>query len=437
MNSNVKVTFWLNKSKKNSQNLVPVYLRVWCDYEHFSKATGIWVRIQDWDKKVMRVKGASLEVNTTNTQLDTIKIKVLQISNQLILLGKPFNVFTIRKVMEGNEASQITLMRVCGEQIKEMEKLRGKDYAPSTIIKYKNTVLRLKQFIKYKYKRSDIFLYELNYYFMSEFEAFLKHKYENSTTTCYKHYQRLTRMIRNAMHKGYLDKYPFENYKIRQPKKKIQYLTQDEIDRIENKEFKLERLGVIRDIFIFCCYTGLAYAEVEALCPDNVTTGMDGEPWLNIHRKKTKKDYQIPLFDKALAIIEKYKNHPRCLKKDRCLPVPSNVKYNAYLKEIGDMAGIPKDKPLVSHLARKTFACTIGLANGMNIGVLSKILGHASIQVTLDSYATVIDSLMLQNVRDLKGKLAQGNHNQSHPNSKKVNNSDESMNDDIQNPSQN
>lgn len=217
MKSNVKVTFWLNKTKKNSQNLVPIYLRVWYDYAHFSKATGISVRVQEWDKKIMRVRGASLEVDSINTQLESMKIKVLQITNQLSLLGKPFNVHTIRKVMEGNEASQITLMRVCGEQIKEMEKLRGKDFAPSTIIKYKNTVLRLKQFLKYKYKRTDIFLYELNYYFISEFEAFLKHKYDNSTTTCYKHYQRLTRMIRNAMHKGYLEKYPFENYKIRQP----------------------------------------------------------------------------------------------------------------------------------------------------------------------------------------------------------------------------
>ena len=177
------------------------------------------------------------------------------------------------------------------------------------------------------------------------------------------------------------------------PKKKIEYLTQEEIIRIEKKEFKIERLNVIRDIFIFCVYTGLAYAEVESLCPDNITTGMDGELWLNIHRKKTKKDYQVPLFPQALKILEKYKNNPRCLQKDRCLPVPSNVKYNAYLKEVGDMAEIPKDKPLVSHLARKTFACTIGLANGMNIGVLSKILGHASIQVTLDSYATVIDEI--------------------------------------------
>lgn len=406
MKSNVKVTFWLSKSKKNSQNLVPIYLRVSYDYANFTKATGNWVRLHDWDKTQMRVRGNSLEVDTINTQLEGLKIKVIQIANQLSLLGKPFNVHTIRKRLEGNESSQISLMRVCNEQIREMEKLKGKSYAPATIIKYKNTVLRLNQFVKYKYKRSDVFLYELNYYFITEFEGYLKHKFDNSTTTCYKHYQRFSRMIRNAMHKGYLEKYPFENYKIRMPKKRIQYLTQEEIDRIEQKDFKVERLNVIRDIFIFCCYTGLAYAEVEALCPDNITTGMDGEPWLSIHRKKTDKHYQVPLFPIALELLEKYSNHPRCLKKDRCLPVPSNVKYNAYLKEIGDMAEIPKDKPLVSHLARKTFACTIGLANGMNIGVLSKILGHASIQVTLDSYATVIDSLMLQNVRDLKSKLS-------------------------------
>lgn len=406
MKSNVKVTFWLNKSKKNSHNLVPIYLRVWYDYAHFSKSTGNWVRVQDWDKKQMHVRGNTLEVHTINTQLDSMKIKAIQVANQLTLLGKPFNAHTIRDVMAGNEASQITLMRICNEQIKEMEKLKGKDYAQTTIIKYKNTRLRLKQFVKYKYKRNDVFLYELNYHFMSEFEAFLKHKFDNSQTTCYKHYQRFSRMIRNAMHKGYLEKYPFEHYKIRQPKKKIQYLTQEEIGRIENGDFKVERLNIIRDIFLFCIYTGLAYAEVEGLTPDSITQGIDGEPWLNINRKKTKKDYQVPLFPQALAILEKYKEHPRCLNKGRCLPVPSNVKYNAYLKEIGDMAKIPKDKPLVSHLARKTFASTIALGNGMAIGVVSKILGHASVQITLDAYADVIDSLMLQNVHDLKKKLS-------------------------------
>jgi integrase len=132
-------------------------------------------------------------------------------------------------------------------------------------------------------------------------------------------------MIRNAMHKGIWKNIHFENYKIRMPKKKIEYLTQDEIDRIENKEFKVERLDSIRDIFVFCIYTGLAFAEVEALQPENITTGLDGELWLNIHRKKTDKHYQVPLFPKAIEILEKYKKHPRCLKKiDVCLCLPTS-----------------------------------------------------------------------------------------------------------------
>lgn len=148
MESNIKVTFWLSKTKKNAKNLVPIYLRVWFDYTHFTKATGVWVRLQDWDKKAMKVKGSSDEVFTINTQLDASKVKVMQIVNQLSILGKPFNINTIKQMLEGNETNQITLMRVYGEQIAEMEKLRGKDYAPSTIIKYKNTLLRLKVFLK-------------------------------------------------------------------------------------------------------------------------------------------------------------------------------------------------------------------------------------------------------------------------------------------------
>jgi integrase len=406
MENNIKITFWLNRVKKNSKNLVPVYMRVTQNYNFFNKATGIRISAGDWDKKAMRIRGATQEVATANATLDSLRVKVLQVVNQLNLSGKPFNIHTIQKTLDGNETSQFTVMQIYDEQLTEMKKLKGKDFAPATIIKYKNTQLRLKQYIRYKYHRGDMFLYELNYQFMSGFEAFLKQKYNNSTTTCYKHYQRFTRVIHKAMHKGYIDKYPFENYKIKLPRTKILYLTQEEIDRIDNTNFKVERLNVIRDIFVFCIYTGLAYAEVESLTPDNITNGMDGEAWLNIYRKKTKKEYQVPLLPRALEILNKYKNHPSCLKKGKCLAVPSNVKYNAYLKEIGDIAGIPKNKPLVTHLARKTFATTVALSNGMNIGVLSKILGHNSIKVTLDSYGTIIDELMLSNVKELKEKLS-------------------------------
>jgi integrase len=406
MESKVKVLYVLNRSKANTKGLIPIYLRVTYNSLRFHKSTGFHIRAVDWNIRNQRIKGSTLQIHAMNSQLDTMKVKVLQVVNQLILNDKPFNVQTIKKMLEGNDASQVTLMRVCDEHIAEMHKLKGREYEQTTIIKYKNTVLRLKQFLKYKYKRKDVFLYELNFHFISEFESFLKYKYDNSTTTCYKHYQRFTRMIRRAISKGYMEKYPFADYKIQMPKKKIQYLTQAELNRIELQDFRAERLNVIRDIFVFCCYAGLGFSELESLTPENITTGMDGELWLNIHRKKTKKDYQVPLLPKALEILEKYKSHPKCIKKGCCFPVPSNQKYNAYLKEIGDMAEIPQDKPLVSHLARKTFACTVGLANGMNIGVLSKLLGHSSIQITLDSYATVIDELMISNVRALKEKLS-------------------------------
>jgi integrase len=406
MENNIKITFWLNKTKKNSKNLIPIYIRVLHNYDKFFKSTGIYIQASEWDKKAMRIRGTSQETQANNTSLDALKIKILQVVNQLTVMGKPFNIHSIRKKLEGNDANQITLMRVYDEQLDEMKKLKGKDFAPATIIKYKNTQLRLRQYIKFRFQRKDMYLYELNYQFISGFESFLKQKFNNSTVTVYKHYQRCTRIIHQAMHKGYIEKYPFENYKIKLPKKKIQYLTQLELDRIDQCDFKVERLNIIRDIFVFACYTGLAYAESESLTPDCITTGMDGELWLNIHRRKTKKEYQVPLFPRALEIIEKYKSHPACLKRGKCLPVPSNVKFNAYLKEIGDIAGIPKSKPLVTHLARKTFATTVALTNGMNIGVLSKILGHNSIKVTLDSYGTIIDELMLRSVKDLKSKLS-------------------------------
>jgi integrase len=403
MESNIKVTFWLRASKKTSQNQVPIYLRVWYNYNHFTKTTGLSTKTSEWDKRAMKVRGNSDEASTINSQLDGIRVKILQIINQLTISGKPFNIHNIKKTLDGNDSNQVTLMRLMEEHLKEMRKLIGKEYEKATIIKYTNTKLRLQQFLKYKYKRSDIFLYELNHTFISEWVIYLKNKYGNSTTTCYKHFQRLTRVIKKAINYGYMEKYPFGDYKLRMPKKRIEYLTMDEINKIEETDYKVTRLNTIRDIFIFCCYSGMAYAEVESLTPENITQGMDGDLWLNIIRKKTKKHYQVPLLSKPLEIIKKYSKHPLCVKKNRLLPVPSNVKYNAYLKEIADVAGIKMY--LTTHIARKTFASTIMLANGVNIAVLSKILGHASVQVTLDSYASVVDELLLRNVKDLKEKL--------------------------------
>jgi hypothetical protein len=143
MENNIKITFWLYKAKKNSKNLTPIYIRVTQNYDYFTKATGISIPAGDWDKKAMRIRGATTETDTDNSTLDSLKVKILQIINQLNLSGKPYNIHTIQKTLEGREKSQLTVMRIYDEQLSEMNKLKGKDFAPATIIKYKNTQLRI------------------------------------------------------------------------------------------------------------------------------------------------------------------------------------------------------------------------------------------------------------------------------------------------------
>ena len=409
MESQIRVTFWVNKSKKNKKNLVPIYLRVAYNYEYFTLSTGLSVKAIDWDKKQMKVKGISQDANIINQKLDGIKMQVHKIINQFTFLGNPFNIHNIKDTLEGRNKYQVSLMQVIDDHLNMMKKLQGREYEKPTIIKYANTRLRIEHFLRNRYNRSDILLYELSDNFLWDFELFLKEKFGNNTTTCYKHYQRLTRIIRLAVQKGFLDRYPFRDYKIRPSKKRIEYLDREELMTIEKLKISIDRLDRVRDIFIFCCYSGLAYNEVVNLKRENIIVGIDGERWMNIHRKKTKKDYQVPLLPKANEIMQKYSDHPLCRNKNVLLPVNSNVKMNAYLKEIGDLAGVQKQ--LTTHLARKTFATTVMLANGVNIGVLSKLLGHSSIQVTLDSYATVLDELMLNNVNMLRLKFRSKNNN--------------------------
>lgn len=221
MDSKVKITFWLYKARSNKKKLTPIYFRVRNNYAFFTKSTGLHVRESNWDKKTMRVRGTNPEADSINSQLDGLKHKILQISNELTIKGKPFTVEMIKKKLEGTEEHQMTLMKVYDQHLKMMRRLKGKEYQQTTIIKYANTRLRLSQYLKLKFRRSDIFLYELNYDFMKGFEIFLRERFDNSTTTCYKHYQRFTRILNIAREKGMLDRHPFPGYRIRMPKKRL------------------------------------------------------------------------------------------------------------------------------------------------------------------------------------------------------------------------
>jgi len=169
-----------------------------------------------------------------------------------------------------------------------------------------------------------------------------------------------------------------------------------------DKTFATDRLKQVRDIFLFSCYTGLAYSDIHKLKRSEITTGVDGDKWIFTRRQKTDSPTRLPILPAGMSILEKYAAHPVCLRKDRVLPVLSNQKMNAYLKEIADCCGITKR--LTFHIARHTFATTVTLGNGLPIKTVSKMLGHNNLKTT-QHYAKVLDRKVSEDMQVLKEKL--------------------------------
>jgi site-specific recombinase XerD len=199
-----------------------------------------------------------------------------------------------------------------------------------------------------------------------------------------------------------LDKDPFVNYKSKFREVVRAFLSQDEIDAIAAKKFSIERLDQVRDIFLFSCYTGLAYIDVKQLTRNNIGVGIDAEKWIFTSRQKTDTQSNIPLLPMAEEVLNKYKNHPQSNNEKSLLPVLSNQKMNSYLKEIADVCGITKE--LTFHIARHTFATTVTLTNGVSIESVSKMLGHRSIKTT-QHYAKILDRKVSDDMKQLREKF--------------------------------
>lgn len=279
-----------------------------------------------------------------------------------------------------------------------------------TLKNYFTTQKYLQKFLKDKLRKIDILLKDLNYKFVMDFEYFLKsfkpldHHKTLSNNGVMKHMERFRKMINVALKNDWMEKDPFKAYKMKFTKFERGYLSAEELERIEAKEFGIERLQFVKELFIFSCYTGLAYTDTVNLSPANVLRGIDGECWLFTHRQKTGTSVKVPLLPKAKDLIEKYRNNPKSLSDGTLFPKISNQRLNGYLKEIADVCGIEKN--LTFHLARHTFATTVTLSNGVPIESVSKMLGHTKITTT-QVYAKVIESKLSDDMKLLKQKLGE------------------------------
>ncbi|MEO5977853.1 MAG: site-specific integrase [Chryseolinea sp.] len=243
----------------------------------------------------------------------------------------------------------------------------------------------------------------LKYNFVTDFEHYLKVTRKCNHNSAQKYIRNFRKIINNAIKNDWLDKDPFKAYKVKLKETKRVFLTKDELESLESKTIAVERLSIVRDVFVFCCYTGLSYVDVEKLTHQNIAKNNDGEIWVNVDRTKTGSPSSLPMLPKALLLLDKYKSYPTASNTNKLLPVISNQRINAYLKEIASPAGIEKN--LTFHAARHTFATTVTLSNGISIETVSAMLGHKNFKTT-QIYAKLVREKISAEMRKLKDKMS-------------------------------
>jgi site-specific recombinase XerD len=248
----------------------------------------------------------------------------------------------------------------------------------------------------------DIDINRIDYAFIADYEFYLRSVRNCANNTTVKYIKNFHKIIKICLDNDWMTKNPFSNYKAKLKEVEREYLSEDEIQSLINKEFTIDRLSLVRDIFVFSCFTGLAYVDVKNLTTNNINYGIDGGKWIFTHRQKTESASKIPLLPIPEMIVEKYKNHPQCSNQNKLLPILTNQRMNSYLKEIAAACNINKE--LTFHIARHTFATTVTLTNGVPIESVSKMLGHKNLKTT-QHYAKVLDRKVSEDMQVLRDKF--------------------------------
>lgn len=404
MNSTFNLLYYLKKAKVNQLGEVPIYLRITIDGKITEISTKRTIQPSKWNSKSQKSAGSTEDSKSLNFYLKSFEQKVYDAYHQLMKDNSKVTTEALKNKLLGKGEVIRTLIPIFGDHNERMEKLVGKEFAQGTLTRYKTCLKHTKEFLKWKYSISDIDIRKIDYTFLNDFEFYLRTEKSCGNNSAVKYIMNFGKIIRSCLAKGWIDKDPYLNYDSTFNEVDRVFLNEEEIEKLFKKDFKNERLSQVRYIFLFSCFTGLAYIDTQKLTHDNINVGLDGNRWIFTKRQKTKTTSNIPLLYQAEQIIEKYKNHPACLNKGTLLPVLSNQKMNAYLKEIADLCEINKE--LTYHIARHTFATTVTLSNGVSIESVSKMLGHKNIRTT-QHYAKILDKKVSEDMSALKTVLQQ------------------------------
>jgi site-specific recombinase XerD len=392
----------LIKSNHAGEDTALVYVRITVNGERAEISIKRTIDRDRWDAAANRVRGNKEDAREINTLLDNTTLKLNKIYNKLLENDEVVTARTIKDIYLGKDEARKTLLLAFADHNQMMASRVGVDFSRSTYTRYTTTKDHVAAFLKHQYRLEDINLQQLRYSFITDLEHFLKVIRKCNHNSTLKYIRNFRKIINLAVKNDWLDKDPFKAFQVKLKDTKRTFLNQEELGRIEHKEIGIERLDVVRDVFVFCCYTGLSYVDVEKLTKQQIVKGLDGEDWINVERTKTGTPSNIPILPKAKKLLIKYANNVECLNTGRLLPVISNQKMNAYLKELATLCGI--EKKLTFHAARHTFATTVALSNGIPLETVSAMLGHKNFRTT-QIYAKVVQEKISKDMKRLRDTL--------------------------------
>jgi site-specific recombinase XerD len=399
MNKTFNLLFLVKKNKIKANGTAPIYLRITIDGVPKEISSKRYVLPEKWDSKLQKVSGNSPEVKAINSYLKALEQEVYD-AHHSVMKDKEHATSSIlkSKILKIEEKPNM-LIPIFQDHNNKVEEMVGNGFAPGTLERYKTSLKHTKEFMKWKYNVSDIDIKKIDHAFITEYEFYLRTQRGCNNNSAVKYIKNFKKIVLLCLANGWLDKNPFASYKSKLDEVEKDFLSEEELQTMLEKVMATDRLSIVRDIYIFSCYTGLAYIDVKNLTKSNISLGIDGNKWIFTHRQKTDIASKIPLLPIPEMIIEKYANHPKCKVENTLLPILTNQKMNSYLKEIADVCAINKD--LTFHTARHTFATTVTLSNGVPIESVSKMLGHTNITTT-QHYAKILDKKVSNDMENLR-----------------------------------
>ncbi|WP_315823490.1 site-specific integrase [Paraflavitalea speifideaquila] len=401
MEHRISSLYYIRKTKMTRDKLAPIYIRITVNGQRIDQSIQRYIEVARWSAAAGRAKGNSVEARQLNTYLDTLTGKVLKLEREMVQDGQEITIEAFREKWMGNQERPRMLIEIFQHHNDQLAALIGKEFSAATLERYNTSRDHTKAFLQWKYGINDIDIKRLNYEFVADYEFWLKTQRNCNHNTAIKYISNFRKIINICIRKGWLQKDPFVGFKMTKHEVERDFLTEEELQTIVCRNFGTDRLNHVRDIFVFSCFTGLAYADVQKLKRSEVARGIDGDYWIFTSRQKTETASRIPLLPTAVEILDRYKDYPACVNSGKALPVLSNQKMNAYLKEIADVCKIHKN--LTFHIARHTFATTVTLSNGVPMESVSKMLGHKNLKTT-QHYAKILDRKVSDDMKVLRMK---------------------------------